>query len=190
MLAGKTLLWTALLVAPAPALAGWFELSLNQDAVLVEGGRHHGADPQGRLALGLRGLYDGDGEHDAKIGGIVLRLEAEATRVPGLSFGVGVDALVGRAVDRDFGAAPLVAEGTLAPERWQGVFVGTRVAYAPSLLAFRDAERLLEWGVRAGYRITPRIELFGEYRRIEIDVKDLGREELTGAASLGFGGRF
>jgi hypothetical protein len=189
-LLGRLLLLAALLLAATPARAGWFELSLNQDAVLIEGGRHHGADPDGRFAMGLRGLYDGDDARDAKLGGVVLRLEAEATRVPGLAFGVGLDAIAGTGVDRDLAAAPLVAEATVAPERWGGFFAGVRVGYAPSLLSFRDAERLLEWAFRAGYRVTPRIELFGEVRRIEIDVRDLGSQELAGTASLGFGGRF
>lgn len=188
MLRRLAILIVLLLSPPLPALAGWFELSVGQDAVQASGGRHHGSDPQGRLALGLRGLYDD--EHDTKLGGLVLRLEAEAARAPGLDFGIGVDVLAGRGEDQDVGAGAIAAQAAFEPGPWGGVFLGVRVAYAPSLLSWSDTESLLEWSVRGGYRITPKVELFAEYRRLEVDFADLGRRDLTGAASLGFGGRF
>lgn len=170
------------------AHAGWFELGLNGDAVIASAGTHRGDDPQGRLALGARGLYNGD--HDTKLGAFIVRFDAEASGTRGLSFGVGVDVMAGTSEEGDVGAAAIGIESTVAPEAWHGAFVGARVAYAPGILSWSDTDDLLEWSVRGGYRITPKIEIFAEYRKLEADFTDLGRRDLDDGVKVGFGGRF
>lgn len=173
------------------ARAGWFELGLSNDSALASGGTHLGSDPQGRLALGGRGLYNGD--TDTHLGAFIVRFDAESEGVPGLSFGVGVDVMLGQSGkddDRTVGAAAVGVVTELAPAAWRGAFVGARLAYAPGVFSWSDTEDLLEWSVRGGYRITPRVEIFGEYRRLEVDFDDLGRRDLDDTVKVGFGGTF
>jgi hypothetical protein len=170
------------------AHAGWFELGLNNDAVMVSGGTHHGNDPQGRFALGGRGLYSN--EHGTKLGAFSARFDAEASGVSGLSFGVGTDVMLGKSDDGDIGAVAIGVEGAFAPAAWRGAFFGARVAYAPGIFSWSDTDSLLEWSVRGGYRVSSKIDIFAEYRRLEADFSDLGRRDLDDSVKVGFGGRF
>jgi len=170
------------------ARAGWFELALDNDAVMVSGGTHHGSDPQGRFAIGGRGLYNN--EHDTKLGAFVARLDAEPGGVSGLSFGIGTDVMLGTSEDGDIGAVAIGVESAYAPPSWRGAFVGARLAYAPGIFSWSDTDGLLEWSVRGGYRITPKIDVFAEYRRLRADFSGVGRRDLDDGAKVGFSGRF
>lgn len=168
--------------------AGWFELALQSNAVQASTGRHLGNDPKGRFAIGGRGLLGDD--HDTKLGAFVARFEAETTSVPGLEFGIGVDVWLGESENLDVAAAVIGVQAVMAPPAWHGAFVGARVGYAPSVFAWSDTERLLEWSVRGGWHVTPRISVLVEYQRIEADFDGAGSRELDDTVKAGFGGRF
>lgn len=180
----------ALALSILPARAGWLEIALQADAIEASGGAHLGGDPNTRFALGGRALFRDDIAGDTKLGGVVARFEAGADSLPGLEFGVGFDALFGEIGNADIGAAPIGVEATYAPASWRGLFVGGRLAYAPGILSWSDTQSLLEWGVRGGYRINPKIQVFGEYRRIEVDFEGGGSADADDTLKIGFYGRF
>ena len=174
--------------AASPSHAGWFELGLRSDAVQASAGRHLGSDPQGRFAIGGRGLWNDN--HDTKLGAFVARFEAERTSVQGLEFAIGVDVFLGKGENLDVGAAAIGIQASMAPPAWRGGFVGARVAYAPGIFTWSDTERLFEGSVRAGWRATPRIAVFVEYQKIRADFDGAGNRDLDDTLKAGFGGRF
>ena len=171
-----------------PASAGWFELGLSSDSVQVSAGAHLGNDPETQFAFGGRGLFYDDA--DTKVGAVVGRFEGQASAVPSLRFGIGVDAFLGKSWDRDVGAAVIGLEGSFAPESWRGGFVGARLGYAPGFMTWSDTERLFEWSLRGGYRFNPKVAVFVEYQRVEADFDDLDNRDLDDSVRVGFGGRF
>lgn len=172
----------------APARAGWFEIALNGNAVDASGGNHFGSDPRGRLALGGRLLYDDD--DDTKLGSVLAALASEATAVEGLEFGVGAQGYFGTGRDLDVSAIGLGVTASWAPPALDGVYFGARIFYAPGIFAWSDTDDLKDWGVKAGYRVTPKIEIFATFQRIDADFGALGRPPVHEGLLVGFGGRF
>lgn len=184
----RSLLYAFVLLAPAgSANAGFFDVSLNDHAVQVWGGAHVGSDPDARVSLGGRGLYDSD--RDAKLGSFYVGFGGRPGS-SGIDFTAGLQALVGQREDADITAVALGAHAIVAPERWKGVFLGGRLYYAPDILAWSDAHRLTDWAIRAGYRFHTKIFVFAEYQRITVNLKTLGDTELSDDALLGFGAQF
>lgn len=178
----------SVLAATGLAHAGWFELSLSNDTVQGSGGAHLGSDPDARFALGGRLLYDD--EYDTRFGSFLAGFVSEPASVTGLQIGVGTELYVGKGDGQDLTALAIGASGSWAPERLKGLYFGGGITYAPGLMSWRDTESLLEWSGRAGFRFTPKIEMFVEYRSVEADFKDVGKRKLSRGPLVGFGGRF
>lgn len=172
------------------ARAGWFDLALNGDTVEASAGAHLGHDPEGRLAIGARALYSRRDEGDTKLLGFVMRFEANAESIPGLEFGVGIDALGGEGAGRDVGAATVAVRAAYAPPAWRGVLLGGGIGYAPGILSGRDTDNLLEWSAKVGYRVTRALEIVVEYRNVRASFHDDGHRDLVDDVLIGFGGRF
>lgn len=177
-----------LLAATSAAAAGWFEISLNGDAFDLGGGAHLGDDPDGRLALGGRFLYNED--HDTKLGCFLGAFASEPPSVEGFEFAVGGEALVGKGEDRDVAALALGVEATWAPPRLKGLFFGARLFYAPGVFSWGDSDGVTDWSARVGFRVTKKIDVFAQYQRVEADLDTRGDTELDGGVLVGFGGRF
>lgn len=185
----RALLSVFLVVIPAGAArAGWFEIGVSNDAANAEGGAHLGAEPDGGFALGGRLLYDDD--TDTTLGAFVFRFEGALDASRSLEFGVGGQAFLGEADDRDVGAVALGAEVTWVPPRARGFFGRARIYWAPGILSWGDTDSAVEWGVRAGIRFTPRVNAFVDYRHLEADFDDAGDRTLSEGLTLGFAGRF
>jgi hypothetical protein len=170
------------------ARAGWFDLGLDHDTVQASAGAHFGNDPAGRFALGGRYLWDD--ESGSRVGALLFGFETEPGSIEGLRFGIGGEVLAARDGDRDFEAGALGVSGTYAPAAMHGFFFGGRLFYAPSVLAWSGAESVVDASARVGFRVTPRIEVFGEYQVVRADLEDAGGHNLVDSILLGFGGRF
>jgi hypothetical protein len=177
----------ALVASTGSARAGFFDIALNDHSVDAWGGTHLGSDPEARVSIGGRAVYDDDrntrlGAFYAGFGGKPGSAWREIT--------VGIQAFAGKGRDENVAALALGVQARFTPERWHGAFVGGRIFYAPDLLAWSDCKRLADWAVRGGYRFGTRIYLFAEYQRITADLKTAGSKLLAGNAMAGFGAEF
>ena len=189
MVRGRHVVASVLLLAAfGTARAGWFEIALDHDTVQASGGAHFGSDPAGRFALGGRALWD-DGD-DGRLGALLFGFETEPESVVGLRLGVGGEVIAGRCDEHDLAATALGVTAAYAPVALHGVYLGGRIYYAPSVLAWRAAEGFLDASARVGFRATPKIEVYAEYQVVRSDVEGSGSQDLSESVLFGFGGRF
>ncbi len=178
----------AMLCAMGGCRAGWFDIALNHRAVDARGGTFVGEDPSGRMALGGRIFHDDD--RDATLGAFLAGFTTDASAAQGLEISLGIEGFLGRAEHRDVDAVALGFEVAWAPVRARGGFVGGRLYYAPKILSWRDTESLLDWSLRGGYRITPKIFVLAEFEGIHADFEGQGGRTIGRDALFGFGARF
>ena len=78
----------------------------------------------------------------------------------------------------------------LLPESWGGFGLGAFLYYAPSVVAFQDAEKIKEWGVFASFQITPQASIMAGFQNIEVDIDNGGTAEIEDGGFFGVDIRF
>jgi len=168
--------------------AGWFQMALNDKTLDLEGGFHIGKDPSSRMALGGRYIYEDDNE--TSIGAFIGGISIGETSVEGLELLLAGQYYFGEGGNEDASALGLGVDANWAPGNMKGVFFGGRFFYAPSLFAWGDTEGFSDFAVRAGYRITPKVDVFVSYHKIKAEFEAIGDVTLSDGWLIGFGGRF
>ena len=139
----------------------------------------------GRSLIDLRLLY-----HEPKetmLGSLGIDFVGEPAGMWGLELGVGSYLYGGVTADnRDFLALGIGGKASFAPPAWHGFGLSGRVIFAPAILTWLDAERMLEIGVGAFYAITPRIRVHLGYQHIDADFGDLVNSTVDEGFRLGF----
>ncbi len=170
------------------AVQGWaqsLEIHLNDTTVQARYEHPLYEDDFGLSAVGGRFLYNDD--KSTALGSLGLDFVGAPGNVPGLKVGVGSHLYGGKTRGRQsLAAVGIGLRGHLAPPQLGGVGLEGRLAYAPKILTFMDAERLLETSVRLSYAVTPKVRLFAEYQRIRVDFEDLGSTTIDEGIRGGF----
>ncbi len=185
---GFGLAFTILLFAGG-AEASSLEFLLNDYSVQ---GRYHltiSQDEYGASGIGARLLYNDDEE--TLLGSLGFDFSGEPGNVPGLELGVVARGTGGTTDDsKDFLVLDVGGQASYYPPALQGLGIAARIHWAPKLLSFIDAERMLEAGVTVGYALTPRIRLLLAYQVMRTDFEDEGTWTIDEGVRGGFEARF
>ena len=93
-------------------------------------------------------------------------------------------------VQTDVGALAIGGELVFVPKNFGGFGFAATYYIAPSVLAFMDADRLVEYGARLEFSITEQTKLILGYRNIEADREDGSNIEIDSGFIFGIGLRF
>lgn len=179
----------AVVLLTGRAEADTFDLTLNDYSAQVSYGRLLAEDEFGRSVLRGRVLFND--KEETLLSSVGFDFSGSPGNVPGLDLVLGAELLGGRA-DRSRDLLGLGVGGGVnyLPPFLGGVNVGAKLFYIPGILAFLEAERMLESSVRVGYAVTPRARLHLEYQIIRADVEDGGNWTIDEGVRVGFEARF
>jgi len=162
----------AMLAAPVAAGATGLDFSFNDEAAQVVVSQVTVEDGNGKVEMGLRGLY-ADSE-DTLIGSFGVNVTGEVAQVPGLDIGAGVKGYFGDSDKDDILAGGLGAVAEFEPEELHGVGFAVEYFYCPKVFSGLDTDRLTEFEARASYEFVPRASAYVSYSEIRTDIKDKG----------------
>ena len=90
----------------------------------------------------------------------------------------------------DVGALAIGGDLVFVPKNFGGFGFAVNYYIAPSVLAFMDADRFVEYGARMEFSITEQTKLLLGYRNIEVDRTDGVNVEIDSGFIFGIGLRF
>lgn len=111
-------------------------------------------------------------------GGFSVSGEAGAD-VPGLEFGVSINAYIVEVAAYEIIAIPLGAHARYSPPSLSRFFGKLAVEYAPDIVTFNDADKLVLAMARLGYEILPNADVYLGYRNIQAGIKDQPDSDAT-----------
>jgi len=111
-------------------------------------------------------------------GGFSVSGEA-GTDVPGLEFGVSINAYIAEVAAYELIALPLGAHARYSPPPLSRFFGKVAVEYAPDIVTFNDADQLVLAVARLGYEILPNADVYLGYRNIQVGIKDQPNSDVT-----------
>ena len=125
-------------------------------------------------------------ERDNAFIGTVM-FEAEPALLRAINFEFGVKALAGFIANENndiFGIGlNLAASYDLAIEAFP-IHLSAEVGYAPDILSFGQADRIIDWNVRAGTDITKKLHAFVGFRFLQFDTRP-GDDEIDDRVHIG-----
>ena len=178
-----------LLLTAGSAGATSLDLSFDNNAAQIAVNQPLVTDELGASRFGARFLYNGD--EKTRLGSAGFEFVGTPGNVPGLNLGVGVKGYGGRTSrgqDLLNGAIGAVADYT--PPLLGGVVFGAKLYVAPKIFSGLDSDGLLETSMWAGYRVTPKIEVYLGYQNIRSDFGRYGTWTIDEGLRLGFKATF
>lgn len=171
---GRKILFAAAMLAAVPAAAGatGLDFSFNDEAAQVVVSQVTVEDANGKVEMGLRGLYS-DPE-DTRLVSFGADVTGRIAPVPGLDLGVGVKGYFGDSDKDDILAGGLGAVAGFEPEALRGIGFAAEYFYCPKVFSGLDTERLTEFETRASYTIVPRASVYVSYSEIRADIENKG----------------
>ncbi len=153
-------------------------LNLNNDDIEVKGNIDLGELNQSDypdtyfLTLGFLDVDNKESTDPLLSAGFMLR--QDITGAQGLKFGIGMTGVYTKVANESYAAVPINAElaYTLPIDFAMPVILSGRLAYAPSVLSFKDADRYFEGRAELGLQIVEQGTLFIGYRKITTDFED------------------
>lgn len=165
------------------------DLGFNDDSAQVSFSQPLVTDELGSSQFGARFLYN-DGEETKLLSG-GFEFVGEPGNVPGLKVGVGVQAYGGSADhNQDILACAIGGLVRYAPPALGGVAFSGKLYVAPKIFSGLDSDGLLETSVRAGFNVTPKIEVYLGYQNIRSDFDHHDVWTIDDDLRLGFEARF
>lgn len=122
----------------------------------------------GRLEMEAGFLYN---ENNDTLGNIGLLVRGESVSVP-MVVSLGARAYVAKVQTYSVAAVAIGGDLLFNPEIWGGVGLGANYYTAPGVVAFRDAEDLVEYGIYVSYQITQQAEMALGYRAIDVKIRN------------------
>jgi hypothetical protein len=180
--------FTLLVTASSSLYARSLDINLSNDSAQFKYASLVGATTFGRTEVGYGFLYNND--HDL-LGEISLLVIDEAgSKSPGLELGVGPKLYI---AEPDDPSVSFVAIGLGGQMRYKNLQVprvvyGASLFYAPSIVAFGDADQMYEFEMRIEYELLPTANVYLGYRSIQADIKN--RKDITVDESAVVGLRF
>lgn len=166
------------------AYAENLDLALGDKSAQLQYITSAGGTTYGRTELSFAGLYNE--KTKATLGEIgLLVVDAAGSKTPGLVIGIGpklwfTDQAQGNAVALGLGAR--FRYKSSAQDR---LFTRTRLFYAPSVVAFGDADSMYEFAFEFGYEMLPTADIYLGYRNIVTDYHDTDDDILDESAYFG-----
>lgn len=161
------------------------DINLSSDAAQFKYASLIGATNFGRSELGFGFLYN---EDDTLLGEISLLVIDEAgSKSPGLEVGVGPKLYIGDPDDPNIDFVAIGLGGQLRYKNMQAprVVYGASLFYAPSIVAFGDADQMYEFDMRIEYELLPTANIYLGYRSIQADIKNGNDVEVDESAVVG-----
>lgn len=156
-----------LVLVAAGAQATTLDLAFDNKSAQLQLAQPLVVDELGSSEAGARFLYNGD--EDTRLGSLGLVFLGEPGNIPGLKLGIGVHGYLGRTDQgQDLLAAALGARVRYAPPTLGGITLLGRLNMAPGIFCGLDSERLWETEIRAGYNLTPRVQVHLGYQNIQV----------------------
>ncbi len=149
------------------------DFNLSNDAVEAAFSAPFATTGFGKSAYQIGVLFSdrGDDNNWMTGGGFSVSGEAGAD-VPGLEFGVSVNAYIAEVANYDLAAIPLGAHIMYRPPLLNRFFAKLALEYAPDIVTFNDGDKLVLSAVRTGYEILPNADIYLGYRNIRMGIKN------------------
>ncbi len=166
-----------------------FGLNINSDDLEIEG----------RVSMATRShsleyrnfFIDGNfikGDND-NLYGVGFYVENSPAGYPNIEFGIGLRSIFSSndILDKDFVAVPIQvsAKARMYLGNIPKSSLGVKFAYAPSPLAFADADNYLEYRIEADMQVIQNIDIYLGYRKIETNY-DKADVDFNSAGYVGF----
>ncbi|BCR02963.1 hypothetical protein DESUT3_00320 [Desulfuromonas versatilis] len=191
MMTLKTLLFPLLLLALGASAAGAASLAIdfNDFSAQAELGLPITEDDYGSSQTSFRFLYNDD--QDTALGSLGFDFMGQPGNVPGLEVGAAAQVAGGEADDsQDFLNLGVGVKLGYAPPVLGGFGLSGRIFYSPEIFSWLDSDRMVEWGTRASFAVTPKVRLHLDYQNVRNDFEDHGTWTIDDAVRLGFEARF
>ena len=162
-----------------------FDINLSSDSAQFKYGTHVGGTNFGRSEMTIGFLYNEDDAYLSEIG--LLVIDEAGSKTPGLELGVGPKFWFGGSDEADVDISGIGLGGQLRYKNlnYPRIVYGFSLFYAPSIVAFLDADNILEYDLRVEYELLPTANVYIGYRNIEADIKRSGEAEIDDSAIIG-----
>ncbi|MDF1614699.1 YfaZ family outer membrane protein [Desulfurivibrio dismutans] len=174
------------------AQAASFDLNLNDYSLQAKLAGPVSSGAHGDSLMHLRFLYNE--KKSLTMTSADLEFQAMIENVPGFGLGLGVGVVGGRKkssrANQDIFGVPVGLRLYFQPAGAENLEFQGKVFYTPKLLSFADLDRMLERRVRAGYAISPAVQIYIEYQHIRANFDDLNSRTIDDNVRVGFKARF
>ena len=167
-----------------------FDINLGSEAAQFKYGSLIGGTNYGRTEMNIGFLYNEDDNYLGELG--LLVIDEAGSKTPGLELGVGPKFWFGGSDETDVDISGIGLGGQL---RYKNINVprivyGASIFYAPSVVAFMDANNILEYDIRIEYELLPTANVYLGFRSIEADIKGYKDVEIDESAIIGLRFKF
>ena len=177
-----------LLAATMTARADMLDINLNNNTAQFQFSTASEVNAQGNADIHGGLLYNNEKSTLFNLG---LMEQNTLEGAPGLSAGVGMEAVVARVKDnppRTSNVSALAVDGLLrySPPSADLIGIAGEVHYSPRILTYGDAERYIQGIVRLEYEIAPQTLVYVAYRHISFGIKDTRAAVMDSGLNVGF----
>lgn len=116
-----------------------------------------------------------------------IMFEAEPALLRAINFEFGVRSIIGFIANENndiFGIGLNLAASYDLPVEQFPIHLSAEVGYAPDILSFGQADRIIDWNVRVGTDITKKLHAFVGFRFLQFDTRP-GDDELDDRVHIG-----
>lgn len=114
------------------------------------------------------------------------QVRGESVDVP-LIVAVGARLYYGEAGQFDVGGLGIGGDVLFMPESWKGLGIGAFLYVVPSIVSFKDADGMNEYGISLNFNITSQALITLGYQNIEADIENAGTYTIDDGPYLGIG---
>jgi hypothetical protein len=172
------------------SLARSFDINLSDSAAQFRYSSLVGATNYGRTEMTLGVLYNEDDNYLAEVA--LLVIDEAGTKTPGLELGVGPKLWIGGSDNSDVEIGGIGLGGQVRYKNLNSprIIYGASLFYSPDIVAFLDAETILEYDIRIEYELLPTANVYLGYRNIESDIKNRKNVEIDESVIIGLRFKF
>ena len=179
----RRILAISLLTAGTTAWADTIDINLRDSSAQLQYRASMGRDTLGKSEMHLGVLY---ADKDNFLGDFGLLVKDEiGNNAPGVSVGVGIKFVAGRANASDASALALGGQVGFQPTNDRRFTVVGQVYASPTITSFGEAKRYIETAARLEYEIIPQALAYVGYRTTRFDLKTQPKAKLDDGLHLG-----
>jgi len=113
-----------------------------------------------------------------------IQVRGESLDAP-LVVTVGARLYFGNARDNSIGGLGLGGELLMAPDGWNGFGIGGYLHFVPGVVAFSNAEGLLEYGITANFQVSSQATVNLGWQKIKVDLENQADRTIDDGIYLG-----
>ena len=173
----------SLLTASTTALADSVDINLRDNSAQLQYIASMGHDTLGKAEMHAGILYD---DKKNLLGELGIMVKDDVGRnAPGLSVGVGIKAVAGKAQDNSASALALGGMVHYAPMPDRRFGMVGQFYFSPNIVTFGNADRYIETGARFEYEIIPQASVYLGYRKVYFGLESNSDATLDEGVMLG-----